>query len=210
MKELICKQCGKKFYVKNYRFKTAKFCSSECKGKNMKLMGIKPPSRKGILNSIEANKKNSEAHKGIKHTEEHKRKSSEAKKGSKNPMWGKHPSEKHRKKMSEMSGEKHWNWQGGITSEYMKSRNSIQTKLWRTAVFERDNYQCQKYGGGSGKLNAHHIQNFSHFPELRFAIDNGITLSDKAHWDFHKKYGRINNTKEQLLEFLNKKELCYK
>ena len=31
---------------------------------------------------------------------------------------------------------------------------------------------------------------------------NGITLNDKAHKEFHKKYGNKNNTKEQLEEFL--------
>jgi hypothetical protein len=53
-----------------------------------------------------------------------------------------------------------------------------------------------------GKLHPHHIQNFAKFPELRFAIDNGITLSDKAHWEFHKKYGKHNNNREQMKEFL--------
>jgi len=33
-------------------------------------------------------------------------------------------------------------------------------------------------------------------------IDNGITLSEKAHREFHKKYGIKNNTNEQLEEFL--------
>jgi len=51
-------------------------------------------------------------------------------------------------------------------------------------------------------LVAHHIQNFAQFPELRFAIDNGITLSKQAHNEFHKRYGRKNNNREQLDEFL--------
>ena len=43
------------------------------------------------------------------------------------------------------------------------------------------------------------------FPELKFAIDNGITLSKKAHDEFHKLYGKNNNTREQLVEFLKDK-----
>jgi len=36
----------------------------------------------------------------------------------------------------------------------------------------------------------------------RFAIDNGITLSKKSHKEFHDKYGQENNTREQLIQFL--------
>jgi len=35
-------------------------------------------------------------------------------------------------------------------------------------------------------MEVHHILNFSEHPELRFAIDNGITLSQKSHREFHK------------------------
>ena len=99
-------------------------------------------------------------------------------------------------------GEKSVFWKGGITPEMMKIRMSLEYKLWRKSVFERDGFTCQKYGVVGRKLVAHHINNFSDFPELRLAIDNGITLSDKAHREFHKKYGIKNNTKKQLDEFL--------
>jgi len=95
-------------------------------------------------------------------------------------------------------------WKGGITPENKKIRDSIEYRLWRESVFARDNWTCQKYGIKGNKLIAHHINNFANFPELRFAIDNGITLSKKAHIEFHKKYGYKNNTKEQLEEFLKK------
>ena len=101
-------------------------------------------------------------------------------------------------------GKKNPSWKGGITPENRKFRTNIEFRLWRESVFARDNWTCQKYGIKGGKLNPHHIKNFAQYPELRFAIDNGITLSVKAHREFHKKYGYKNNTKEQLEEFLLK------
>lgn len=104
----------------------------------------------------------------------------------------------------------HWNkgekspmWKGGLTPELKKIRKSIEFASWREAVFIRDNWTCQKYKVRGGKLHPHHIQNFSQHPNLRFEVSNGITLSDKAHREFHKKYGKTNNTLEQILEFIN-------
>jgi len=37
-------------------------------------------------------------------------------------------------------------------------------------------------------------------------LRNGITLSKKAHNEFHKKYGKRNNTPEQLNEFLKNEQ----
>ncbi len=100
--------------------------------------------------------------------------------------------------------ENHWNWKGGITPENRKLRNGLEYKIWREKIFKRDNYTCQKYEIEGCYLHPHHIQNFAEYPELRFAIDNGITLSKKAHDEFHKIYGKNNNTREQLEEFLKK------
>lgn len=103
-----------------------------------------------------------------------------------------------------LRGKKSYRWKGGITSENNKVRTSREMKLWKKAVFERDNYTCQKYGVKGGRLAAHHIENFADFEESRTSIYNGITLSEKAHREFHHIYGVKNNTREQLLEFLNK------
>ena len=94
------------------------------------------------------------------------------------------------------------NWKGGITPENRKIRTSLEIKLWRKACLERDNFTCQKTGQIGGKLVVHHINNFADFPELRTSIENGITLSKEVHIEFHKKYGKRNNTFEQLSEFL--------
>jgi 5-methylcytosine-specific restriction endonuclease McrA len=110
------------------------------------------------------------------------------------------------KKHPDFSKENHWNWQGGKTPENHRIRMCLETKMWRRACFERDNFTCQKTGQRGGRLVVHHINNFADFPELRTAIDNGITLSKEAHIKFHHIYGIRNNTKEQLLEFLSTKE----
>ena len=98
--------------------------------------------------------------------------------------------------------EKNPNWKGGITPKNKKIRSDVHSSLWRGAVFARDNWTCQKCKERGGELNPHHILNFSQYLELRFAIDNGITFCKECHKSFHKKYGRQNNTKEQLKEFI--------
>lgn len=159
--------------------------------------------------------------KGRKKSKSHTENIRKAKLGSKNPMFGVSPSEETLKKRSAaLKGKErsvavrlaqskrvpkgadcHF-WRGGVSPENKKIRHSIELRLWREAVFARDNWTCQKTGERGGRLHPHHIQNFADYPELRFVVDNGITLSELAHREFHKKYGIKNNTKEQLEEFL--------
>lgn len=151
------------------------------------------------IRTKETKRKMKANHKGMsgkKHSKKTRDKIKKAKKG-------KLLSEKHKRKLSKAhQGEKNPFWKGGISPKNKIIRRSIEFRLWRETVFARDNWTCQKYGIKGCKLHPHHIQNFAEFPELRFAIDNGITFSEKAHKEFHKKFGKRNNTKEQLIEFL--------
>jgi 5-methylcytosine-specific restriction endonuclease McrA len=86
-------------------------------------------------------------------------------------------------------------------------RGSCDYEYWRNSVFERDNYTCVACGKTGGDLNAHHILNFSTHEDLRFDIDNGVTLCVKCHNpkypnSFHAIYGERNNTREQLEEYI--------
>ena len=126
-----------------------------------------------------------------------------AKKGKPSNMKGeKHTLEAREKNRLSHLGKIPWNkGLGNITPENTRTRKSLNYKIWRKACFERDNFTCQIIGEYGGNLIVHHINNFADFPELRFAIDNGITMRKNIHDEFHKQYGYKNNTKEQLLEF---------
>lgn len=92
-------------------------------------------------------------------------------------------------------GENHWNWQNGKSLENDR-HDSNEYKQWRKMVYERDQYKCVKYGS-KNKLNAHHIKSWKYYPDLRYNINNGITLCEKCHIEVHKKYGY--DSKEEMI-----------
>lgn len=94
-------------------------------------------------------------------------------------------------------------WKGGIASERNVLGNSVMWKDWRAAVFARDGFKCKKCEGNQGKLNPHHIYNFAQHKELRFVVENGITLCVDCHRLFHKIYGKKDNNESQIGVFLS-------
>lgn len=98
------------------------------------------------------------------------------------------------------TGEEHWHWKGGISGERHLDMSRRIYKDWRTAVFERDNFTCQKCGQVGYEIQAHHIYNYADYPALRFDVNNGVTFCEKCHRDFHGTYGNKTN-EEQLNEF---------
>ena len=110
------------------------------------------------------------------------------------------------------SGENSPVWKGDNTIHGREERFDPQYHQWRRNVFIRDEYTCQCCGAknktGNKKsiqLHAHHIKNWNDNLEDRFDTDNGITLCSVCHYEFHSKYGKRNNTREQLDEFIKSK-----
>jgi 5-methylcytosine-specific restriction endonuclease McrA len=97
------------------------------------------------------------------------------------------------RKRPEHAGENHYNWRGGITSLDSQIRHSFEYREWRTKVYERDNYTCQVCKERGKRLCAHHPFSFSEFPELRFNVDNGVTLCVECHWKIHGKKEKKND-----------------
>ena len=151
---------------------------------NKKCLGYK--NALGYRHTEEWKRQNSLRHKGKIVSEETKQKMREnaLKQGFGKMGIGKKMSEKAKRKMSESKkGNKNPMWRGGVTSERNKIYNSPQWKLWRLSVFERDKFVCQMPNCNQKEryLEAHHIKQFVNYPELRFDINNGITLCKNCH-----------------------------
>lgn len=175
-----CDCCGK-----YYEGMGKRFCSTACSSLIISRMKGKKHSvetknkigfsSKGRHHSKETKEKIRKSHIGIKNSSKTREKIRLSKIGKIPWNYGKIGVQKG------VRGEKHYRWKGGKNSENQKIRKSIEYKLWRIAVFERDGYTCVWCYEKGGILNADHIKPFSLFPELRFAIDNGRTLCLECH-----------------------------
>ena len=178
---------------------------------------------KGYKRTKEHNAKIRLAHIGMKHTEETKRKMSKSHKGFKHSEETKikmkkfKPLEETRKKIRAgnykryLSGEMQKrisaklqgilldDWNGFSSTKNFRIRQSEEYKLWRKAVFQRDNYTCIWCGKKDQTIQADHIKSFSLFPELRFAIDNGRTLCKNCHKTTDTYAGKSNKKRSQLI-----------
>jgi len=100
------------------------------------------------------------------------------------------------------TGSSHHLWNHNKTSKQREDTRSTEEYFeWRRSVYIRDKYTCRVCLKYSGKLNAHHLDGYEWCIEKRTDIDNGITLCEECHNDFHLIYGKKKNTKYQFIEF---------
>jgi len=77
-------------------------------------------------------------------------------------------------------GDKNPNWKGGVTTGNEKERKNIQYYEWRRQVFGRDHFTC-RVCYSKGYVQANHIFPFRSHKQLRYEINNGITLCVTCH-----------------------------
>jgi len=133
-----------------------------------KKTGIKPWL--GKKRSKEDKEKMRLAKLGKKHTEEAIEKMREAHKGKSNSGQFK-------------KGLIPWNWFADRSKlKQRQERNDPAYFEWRLSVYKRDNYKCRISNCDcGGRIIAHHILPWRDFPELRYEVNNGITLCQAHH-----------------------------
>jgi hypothetical protein len=89
--------------------------------------------------------------------------------------------EKQRQAQLGKGGPTHWNWKHGKR----RDRNNAASIAWRNSVYKRDDYTCLNCGVRGGDVQAHHVTPFSESPELRYEVDNGVTLCIRCHQAVH-------------------------
>jgi len=162
-----CKICNKEWKDYPSRKNTKKYCSKKCLGIN-RIESCRNRSfgnKWGTLRKIDNN---------------YREKMSKIMKGKIRP-----------KISATKIGFKNPNWKGGITPINKRIRRSSKFFHWRNMIFKRDDYTCQKCRKRGGELHPHHIKQFAYYPELRFDLNNGITLCKSCHlktstWGFKK------------------------
>lgn len=100
-------------------------------------------------------------------------------------------------------GKNNGNYNPNLTDAERDSvrRLNPQNKIWVKEVYKRDKYLCQ-VTNRRGLICAHHLESWHANKDLRFDLNNGVTLLESVHRDFHKKYGTKNNTRLQFEEYV--------
>lgn len=152
-KKLSIEQKEKLRIILTGRIRTPEHCKNISVGKKGKV-------RKGFSPTPETREKISKAQLGKIVSAETIQKLSDSHKGEKSHKWIKDRSE--------------------VIDQSL--RRTTEGRQWRRKVFLRDNKKCKINNEDcNGQLETHHILPFRDYPELRYDINNGITLCHYHH-----------------------------
>jgi 5-methylcytosine-specific restriction endonuclease McrA len=111
-------------------------------------------------------------------------------------------------------GSKHPLFNPNITNEEREKRfehRATVDKRWRDIAAlckQRDQFTCAYCRGTSGlTLVSHHLNGWKERPDLRYEPSNVVTLCQKCHLSYHKKFGFVGSTPEKFAEFMKKKTM---
>ena len=159
-KTITCKVCKTGFYAAPWEMKRRKgkmFCSKECsyKGRTCTML-----FKKGHADLVPKSSRG--------HSEETKKKMRIANSA----------------KALKTTGERHYRWLSDRTQlkDARKDRGGQLHREWSKTVKNRDGWKCRTSNSCcSGRVVAHHIKTWQDHPELRYEVNNGITLCHVHH-----------------------------
>lgn len=105
-----------------------------------------------------------------------------------------------RRQLSLPKGEEHYRWIKDRTKlkDDSRDRGGQLHREWSKQVKNRDNWKCKFNNDDCQEgLVAHHILSWSKYPELRYEVNNGITLC-------HFHHPRKRNDEERLIPTFQK------
>lgn len=198
-----CDKCGieRGFFIKTFEK------STKHKGLCRSCAALEaPPKTKEMREKLSSYRRGKSFNKGFKHTEETKKQLSiSALKRSKESRLGFKFSEQSKIKMSCSRRKINLvDFDGFLTEEDEKQRVLFKSQGLHYKCFEKANYQCDCCGhkrSNDNSLNAHHLDGWNWAIEKRFELTNLVCLCENCHKEFHTKFGKGNNTKEQYVEF---------
>lgn len=169
--QVKCKQCGVTKNVIPARAKTFKFCSYKCRGewRTENWKGESHPN----WQEAERQKKCQGCDKGFTQG-----KTEAISSFSNRKFCSKSCADKFGFRYT---GENHPNYK----EDARRKNRGGSHKKWRDSVISRDNASCQHCGINGVEMHAHHIKSYADNPDLRFDVDNGVTLCFNCHWKEH-------------------------
>lgn len=213
IKEKNCETCSGIFVLKRKDRPNQKFCSITCSVKNLQQREIVLKRAKVVTGSkrsdetkhkmsiAQTGKKRSHEtriklsllRKGTKLSEEHKRKIGQSHVGNKYNL-GRKISEQTREKMR-ASAKKGCDSPVWVNGNYKKqdTRNDSAYQGWAKQIKKRDDWKCKINNEECcGRMEVHHILSWRDHPELRYEVNNGITLCHKHHPRKHDDETRLS------------------
>lgn len=83
-----------------------------------------------------------------------------------------------------------------------RKRRSPEYMTWRKKVLKRDVFTCVCCGEFNTQLNVHHIESFSRRPDIALDVNNGVTLCEDCHKEYHNNFFHADATVDSFDEFM--------
>lgn len=108
-------------------------------------------------------------------------------------------------KVPKLQGKNHFRWIDDRTKLVKRQeRNDVAYKEWRKSVWSRDGFKCKiESAECEGRIEAHHILGWREYSELRYELNNGITLCHFHHPRKRKDEKRLSPYFQDIINISN-------